>query len=51
MLAQTVSKNCIKKPLSTRFRIGVIGGLMLAVCMGCSFRVVPMLQQTRCPRW
>lgn len=32
MLAQTVSKNCIKKPLSTRFRIGVIGGLMLAVC-------------------
>lgn len=32
MLAQTVSKNCIKKPLSIRFRIGVIGGLVLAAC-------------------
>ena len=32
MLAQTVSKNCIKKPLSTRFRIGVLGGLVLAAC-------------------
>ncbi|MBS1174674.1 MAG: hypothetical protein H6R05_805 [Burkholderiaceae bacterium] len=32
MLAQTVSKNCIKKPLSTRFRIGVAGGLVLVAC-------------------